>query len=80
MTKKKQLRIEKRLISHRRHAVGYLINGKKYTRRQAIDLAKKGRIADVKVVKGRSYSYLVGCGFKLSDLESEVVKVRTILA
>jgi hypothetical protein len=54
-----------RIVSVRRHTIGYVIDGVEHTRREVIDLVKKAKVKNVKVVDNR---HLVGDGFRLYDL------------
>ena len=52
-------RIHRRILNNKRHIVGYVITGnKKVTRKQAVDLAKKGQISGIRIVKGPNGEYL----------------------
>ena len=44
------LRISRRLVSTKRHTTGYVIDGKKYSVREATRLARQGRVSGVRVV------------------------------
>ena len=59
-------RISKRLVTTRRHTVGYVVGGKRHTVRQSVQLARRGEIIDVRAV-GRHIQSMPGCG-RLSDL------------
>ncbi len=48
--RKPDMRITKRLVNTKRHTVGYVINGKKYTVAKARAFATQGRIHGVRVV------------------------------
>jgi hypothetical protein len=62
--------IRERIISVKRHTIGFVIDGAEFTKKQTIDAAKKGRITNARIVKNRLYgSHLVGQqGTKLYDL------------
>ena len=59
-------RISKRLVTSKRHTVGYVVGGKRQTVRQSVQLARRGEIIDVRAV-GRHIQAMPGCG-RLSDL------------
>lgn len=50
MAQTTKLRITKRLVDVKRHTKKYKIGGKWVTRREAVRLAKKGKISGVQVV------------------------------
>lgn len=50
LARKPDMRITKRLVNTKRHTVGYVINGKKYTVAKARHFATQGRIHGVRVV------------------------------
>jgi hypothetical protein len=54
--------ISERIVSVRRHTVGYVIAGQEYTRNQAVKLAKQGKLTNVRLVKGQDRTYLMGRG------------------
>lgn len=45
-----KLRISRRLVSPKRHTMGYVMNGRVYSVEQATRLARNGQVAGVRVV------------------------------
>jgi hypothetical protein len=62
------MEIQERIVSIKRHTVGYVVNGREYTRLQAAKLARQGKVSGVRVVKAESGPYLMGDGYSLYDL------------
>tara|TARA_Y100000310_G_scaffold146708_1_gene146018 strand:+ start:463 stop:675 length:213 start_codon:yes stop_codon:yes gene_type:complete len=64
------MRIYRRVVTPKRHTVGYMISGHgKVTRNQAVKMASKGDISGVRVARGRTGKYLVSTtSRKLYDL------------
>lgn len=46
------MKIQKRITSVKRHTIGYVISGKRYTRGQAVKLAQRNKIDGVTVRRG----------------------------
>jgi hypothetical protein len=68
------MKIQKRRVNSQDHTVGYKIGGKWYTRSQAIDLAKNGRVDRVSVCGSGNTQHLRGTeGMKLYDLKTQMV-------
>lgn len=53
------LSISERVVSTKRHTVGFVISRQTYTRAQAIKMAKQGQIKGVRVAHGPQGAYLV---------------------
>ena len=52
-------RINRRLVSKKRHTLGYIISGgERITREQAVAMANNGQLSGVRVVNGPSSSYI----------------------
>jgi hypothetical protein len=64
------MKIQERIISVKQHTIGFVIDDAEFTRRETVQHAKKGRIANARVIKSRAYGdYLVGQqGTKLYEL------------
>jgi len=65
------MQIKKRLVSTKRHTLGFLVGGKWRTRQQAVKLAEKGKISNVVVRKspyGKYISVAPDTMPRLSDL------------
>lgn len=61
--------IQERVVDVRRHTKGFKISGKMYTRKEAVQLARKNKIDGVRVINSRAYGpHLVGTQKSLYDL------------
>jgi len=68
------MKIQQRRINSQDHTIGYKIGGKWYSRRQAIQLARKGRVENVSVCGSGRTQHLRGIqGLKLYDLKTQMV-------
>jgi hypothetical protein len=68
------MKIQKRRVNSQDHTLGYKIGGKWYTRKQAIYLAKQGRVSDVSVCGSGRTQHLRGIqGFSLYGLDTQMV-------
>ena len=68
------MKVQKRRINSQNHTLGYLVGGKWRTRKQAIQLAKQGKIPNVAVCGTGRTQHIRGVqGFKLYDLEPQLV-------
>ena len=68
------MKIRKRRTNSQDHTLGYLVGNKWETRKQAIQLAKKGKISNVSVCGSGETQHLRGVqGFRLYDLETQLV-------
>ena len=68
------MRVQKRRINSQDHTLGYKVGGKWVTRKQAIQMAKKGKISNVSVCGSGKTQHLRGVqGFKLYGLETQLV-------
>ena len=52
------MKITKRATDGKRHTLGFLAGGKWRTRKQAVRLAREGRISGVSVIRGRDGDYI----------------------
>jgi len=71
------MRVTKRICDVRRHTVGYVIAGKKYTRGQAVKLARRSKIENVVAYKrddGWHIASYPNSGINLYDLPVVVAK------
>ena len=59
------LKLTERIVSRRRHTIGYVLDGSEYTRRETVKLAKQKQVKNVRVVNNR---HIVGDGIRLYDL------------
>ena len=66
------MRITSRFVDVRRHTVGYVAGGRKYSVNQIRNMAAKGRIKGVQVVGNHVQS--VPGGKRLTDLPTKVMK------
>lgn len=67
----------KRICDVRRHTVGYIISGKRYTRGQAVKLARRNKIENVTAYKRSSGWHIAtnpGAGVNLLELP---IKIET---
>jgi len=64
------MRIYRRIVSPKRHTVGYMVSGHgRVTRTQAVKMASKGDLRGVRVASGQAGKYLVSTGSRtLYDL------------
>ena len=61
--------IQERIISSKRHTIGYVIDGEEFTKHQTITHTKKGLVSNAKVVKTVNGAYLMGKqGTRIYDL------------
>jgi hypothetical protein len=68
------MKIQKRKVNSQDHTLGYKIGGKWYTRKQAVSLAKKGKVSNVSVCGKGSTQHLRGArGFSLYGLKTQMV-------
>ena len=68
------MKIQKRRINSQDHTMGYKIGGKWYTRKQAIQLTRKGKVDNVSVCgQGRTQHIRGVNGLKLYDLSTQMV-------
>lgn len=68
-----KVRITRRLVNVRRHTKGFVLTGgKSVTRNQAVKMARKGLIRDVRVVRANHRDYLMGTGTSLYSLPVSV--------
>ena len=68
------MKIQKRRINSQDHTLGYMVGGKWRTRKQAIQIAKQGKIDHVTVCGSGKTQHLRGVeGLKLYDLETQMV-------
>jgi len=66
------MKITSRVVNVRRHTIGYVVGGRKYTVSQTRTMAEKGRIKGVQVV-GNHVQALPG-GKRLTDLPTKNTK------
>ncbi len=68
------MKVRKRRINSQDHTLAYKCGGKWYTRKEAVQLAKKGKISNVSVCGSGKTQHLRGVqGLKLYDLETQLV-------
>ena len=68
------MKVQKRRINSQNHTLAFLVGGKWRTRKQAVGLAKKGKIPNVTICGSGRTQHLRGVqGFKLYDLETQLV-------
>lgn len=68
------MKVRKRRINSQDHTLGYLVGSKWCTRKQAIQLAKSGKIQNVSVCGSGKTQHLRGVqGLKLYNLETQMV-------
>ena len=68
------MKVQKRRTNSQDHTLAYLVGGKWRTRKQAVQLAKKGKISDVSVCGSGKTQHLRGTnGLKLYDLATQEV-------
>ena len=65
-------KVSKRILSVRRHTLGYVVGGKRQTVREATQMAKRGEIMNVHVV-GNHVQSIPGHE-RLTDLPYSIVK------
>jgi len=71
MTKANKARITRRLVSVKRHTIGFVINGKNCSRATAVKMAKAGRLNGIHVV-GNHIQTLPARKQKLLDLPQKL--------
>lgn len=63
------MKIKERIVSSKGHTVGYKVGGRKFSRKEACELAAKNRIENVRIIRHPSCDYLMGTnGLVLSSL------------
>lgn len=68
------MRVQKRRVNSQDHTLGYKVGNQWYTRRQAIQLAQKGRVSGVSICGRGKTQHLRGTeGLKLYDLDTQLV-------
>ncbi len=68
------MKVQKRRTNSQDHTLGYKVSGKWYTRKQAVTMAKKGKISNVAICGSGRTQHLRGVqGFKLYDLDTQLV-------
>jgi hypothetical protein len=71
------MNISERIISIKRHSIGYVIDGAEYTRNQAIKLAQRGYVTNARVVESAAGDHLVGAnGTTLYNLPTRIGEGR----
>lgn len=71
MTRTKKARITRRIVSTKRHTLGFVINGKNCTRETAVKMARQGRLNKIHVV-GNHIQTLPERKQKLLDLPEKI--------
>ena len=67
------MRITHRVVNTKKHTTGFVLTGgKEVTRYQAVQLARKGLIKNVRVVRSNNKSYLMGDSTSLYSLPVRV--------
>ena len=67
------MRVTHRVVNVKRHTTGFVLTGgKQVTRYQAVQLARKGLIRNVRVVKSNNRAYLTGESTSLYALPVKV--------
>lgn len=62
-------RITRRIANVRRHTVGFIVNGRRVTRSEAVRMARSGTLRNVRVVGSGSSAYIQGTnGMSLLNL------------
>lgn len=57
------MQVQERIVSVKRHTIGYVVDGAELTRREAVLAAKQGRLVNAKVINSDTYGHhLVGVG------------------
>ena len=68
------MKVQKRRVNSQSHTLGLKVSGKWYTRKEAVGLAKKGKIPNVAICGSGKTQHLRGVqGFKLYDLDTQLV-------
>lgn len=62
------MKLQQRIVSFKRHTIGYVVDGAELTRREAVELARRGYITNARVVKSVHGPYLMGSQANLYDL------------
>ena len=70
--KRKAMRVTSRIVDTKRHAIAYVIGGKRYSVKQTAHLARQGRISGVRVVG--NHPQAVTGRRRLSELPTKVEK------
>jgi hypothetical protein len=52
------LRVQKRIVNSKRHTIGYIASGKRYTRGQLVKLARRNRVQSVVARQGTTGWYV----------------------
>lgn len=75
------MQVEERIVSVKRHTLGYVIDGKEYTRNQAVKLVRTGQVKNARVVNSTTYGrHIIGAGESLYNLPSRFGSPRRFAA
>ena len=71
------MNITERIVSVKRHTVGYVIGNREYTRPQTVSLVRKGQVANARLVNSQTYGkHVIGKGVNLYDLPTRFKSSR----
>jgi hypothetical protein len=70
------MQIQARLVSVRKHTIGYVVDRRELTRNEAVREARRGRIINAKVVNNAYGTHLMGIGQSLYSLPSRFPNSR----
>lgn len=63
------MNIEERIVSVKRHTIGYVIGSREYTRNETVSLVAKGKVENARLVRSKTYGkHVTGKGVSLYDL------------
>jgi hypothetical protein len=54
------MKIQARIVNKKRHTLGYLVDGREYSRYETVQLAKMGYVTEVQVVRAGKKVHVVG--------------------
>lgn len=71
------MNITERIVSVKRHTIGYVIGRREYTRQAAVSLVRQGKVGNARLVNSRRYGkHVIGKGTNLYDLPTRFGKSR----
>lgn len=72
------MQIQERIVSLKKHTIGFVVDHKELTRAEAVKAVKRGQIKNARIVNSNAYgAYLVGEGkVTLYDLPTRFARSR----
>ncbi len=74
----RKFRITERVVSIKKHTVGYVLKGQEFTRSEVTRLAKQGHVQQVRIARGPYGAYVTGVGSRLYDLPTRYPRTKRL--